>query len=77
MGKMKALLHEWPWNNRPSARHVWYVKSQNVDACKRCGTFFYRPGGGTGAVYCFPTPQWLKEHPEDDGMLGERKTPFG
>lgn len=49
-----------------SKAHVWYVKSDNVDACRRCGSSYYRPGGGQGAFYCYPTPQWLNEHPEDD-----------
>jgi hypothetical protein len=73
----KQQLREWPWNNRPSKRHVWYCKSQTTDACHRCGTSFYRPGGGSGAVYCYPTAQWMQDHPSDDGMLGERRTPFG
>ena len=77
MSMSKAQMREWPWNQRPSARHVWYVKSQNTDGCKRCGTLFYRPGGGTAAVYCHPTPQWLADNPADDGLLGERKTVFG
>lgn len=68
---------EWPWNNRPSSRHVWYVASQNVDACHRCGTRFHRIADApSGAVYCFPKPEWLAAHPEDDGMLGATRTPF-
>lgn len=74
MAMSKAQLRSWPWNNRPSPRHVWYVKSQNTDACRRCGTLYYRPGGGSGAVYCSPTPQWLAEHPDDDGMAGPVKS---
>ncbi len=76
MAMSKAQLREWPWNNRPSAKHVWYVKSQGVDSCHRCGCSYIRRLGGSGPVYCFPTSQWLAEHP-DDTMLGERKTPFG
>ena len=77
MSMSKAQLREWPWNNRPSKRHVWYVKSQGADACHRCGCVYIRQSGGSGPVYCYPTPAWFKEHPDDDGMLGERKTPFG
>ena len=72
----KAQLREWPWNNRPSAKHVWYVKSQNVDACHRCGCHYIRSGGGSGPVYCFPSKEWLADHPGDT-MLGPVKTPFG
>lgn len=68
---------KWPWNNRPSSRHIWYCVNQQTDGCRRCGTMFYRPAGGTGAVYCYPKPEWLKDHPEDDGKLGECETPFG
>lgn len=68
---------EWPHNNRPSSRHVWKVKSQGVDVCLRCNSSFIHQCGGTGPVYCFPSAEWLAEHPDDDRMLGERKTPFG
>ena len=76
MSLSKAKMREWPWNNRPSSKHVWYVKSQGVDACHRCGCAYIRQGGGSGPVYCFPTPAWLAEHPSDT-MLGPIKTPFG
>jgi hypothetical protein len=72
MAISKKALREWPHNNRPSKRHVWFVVSQNVDGCKRCGTRFHRIADGpSGAVYCVPTPQWLADNPTDDGMAGE------
>ncbi len=78
MAMSKAKMREWPWNGRPSSRHVWKVASQNVDYCERCGTRFHRIADGpSGAIYCSPTPQWIAAHPDDDRMLGERKTPFG
>lgn len=61
---------QWPHNGRPSARHVWYVASQNVDACHRCGTRFLRNVDTTGAIYCAPTPEWLRDHPDDDRKEG-------
>ncbi len=70
MAMSKKQLREWPWNGRPSKRHVWFVASQNVDACRRCGTRYYRPGGGSGAVYCFPRPEWLRDNPNDDRKEG-------
>ena len=71
MSMSKTQLHSWPWNNRPSARHIWYCKSQNVDVCRRCGTMFHRIADApSGAVYCVATPQWLADHPDDDRKKG-------
>ncbi len=51
----------------PSPRHVWRYVSQHVDKCLRCGSHYHRlTDGAHGAFYCAPTPQWLKEHPDDD-----------
>lgn len=50
----------------PSARHVWYVKSQNVDKCRRCDCSYIRSGGGTSPWYCFPSKEWIASNPEDD-----------
>jgi hypothetical protein len=66
----KKQLREWPWNNRPSKRHVWKVKSQNVDYCERCQSSYIRSLGGTGPVYCYARPEWLAAHPDDDGKVG-------
>ena len=68
----KASLKEWPWNGRPSKRHVWKAASQDVDYCLRCGTRFHRIADAGGAIYCFATPEWRAAHPEDDGKEGER-----
>ena len=76
MAMSKAQMREWPWNNRPSPKHLWYVTSQGVDAFRRCGCSYIGAGGGTGPVYCSPTPEWLQAHPGDT-MLGPVKTPFG
>ena len=70
MAMSKKQLREWPWNNRPSKRHVWKVKSQNVDYCERCQSSYLRNLGGTGPVYCFARPEWLAAHPDDDGKQG-------
>jgi hypothetical protein len=66
----KAKMREWPWNNMPSKRHEWFVVGQNVDGCKRCGTRFHRIADTRGAVYCYATADWLREHPDDDGKQG-------
>jgi hypothetical protein len=66
----KAALRQWPWNNMPSKRHVWTVAHQNVDHCDRCGANFHRVIDARGPVYCYPTPQWLVGHPQDDGKQG-------
>jgi hypothetical protein len=42
-----------------------------------CGCHYNTRVGGTAAVYCYPTKEWMAAHPDDDGMLGERKTRFG
>jgi hypothetical protein len=77
----KAQANQWPWNNRPSSRHVFKVTFQNGsefgETCERCGTHYNTRVGGTAPVYCYPTKGWLGAHPADDGLLGERKTPFG
>lgn len=75
MAMSKAQMQEWPWNNRPSPKHVWTVKGNN-DHCARCKSTYIRAAGGTGPVYCFPSKEWLAEHPGDT-MLGPVKTPFG
>jgi hypothetical protein len=36
MAMSKKQLKAWPWNGRPSARHVWRYAGINVDACERC-----------------------------------------
>lgn len=66
----KAQRVNWPWNGRPSARHIWRVAGQDVDACARCGTRFLRTHDARGAIYCVPTPAWLQAHPEDDRKEG-------
>jgi hypothetical protein len=77
----KVDTSKWPWNNRPSSKHQFKVTFQNGnefgEKCHRCGCSYNTRVGGTAAVYCSPTKQWMAEHPEDDGMLGERRTPFG
>ena len=57
--------------NRPSKRHVWEVMSLAkfrtlTEHCKRCGTYYVPSRGGTAALYCYPSPAWRTEHPEDD-----------
>lgn len=68
--KRLAARTQWPWNGRPSSRHVWKVASQNVDFCERCGTRFHRIADASGAIYCAPTPEWLASHPDDDRKEG-------
>lgn len=49
-----------------SPRHVW-DKGYPVTRCERCGSHFSYSGMDTcGPIYCYPTPAWLKAHPEDD-----------
>lgn len=64
---------KWPWNNRPSSRHVMKVTFLG-ETCQRCGTHYNTRVGGTAAVYCYPTSEWMAAHPTDDGLLGERRT---
>jgi hypothetical protein len=72
---------KWPWNNRPSSRHVLKVTFQNGgvfgETCQRCGSHYNTRADATAPVYCFPSKAWLAAHPDDDGLLGERRTPFG
>ncbi len=50
-----------------SPRHVWTVAHQNVDHCERCGRSYHRIADGAhGPFYCYPQPEWLCEHPDDD-----------
>ena len=68
----------WPWNNRPSKRHVIKVLSQVGDEfrekCLRCGAHYNTRAGGTIAIYCFATREWLAIHPEDNAKYG--RPPF-
>lgn len=77
----KAERNTWPHNNRPSSRHQFKVTFQHSsefgETCQRCGSHYNTRVGGTASVYCFPTKAWLEAHPEDNGWLGETKTPFG
>lgn len=77
----KRDLSQWPHNNRPSNRHQFKVTFQHGsefgETCQRCGCHYNTRSGGTAAVYCHPTKDWLAAHPADDGLLGERKTVFG
>ena len=57
--------------NRPSKRHVWEVlplsKAKTLtEHCKRCGCYYVPSHGGIASLYCSPSPQWLKDNPEDD-----------
>jgi hypothetical protein len=58
--------------NRPSKRHCWQflrwtALTRAVERCDRCGAHFVENADTTGPRNCFPKPQWLAEHPEDDG----------
>lgn len=55
-----------PRGGRPSKRHVWETYGVSVDHCKRCGCMYSYKAMGTAAIHCFPTPQWLLAHPEDN-----------
>lgn len=66
MAMSKKEMREWPFNGMPSKRHVWRVAHQNVDVCDRCGARFYRVADARGAIYCYPKPEWLANHPNDD-----------
>ncbi len=71
----KLNLKEWPWNNQPSKRHVWKVvkmsiKAGAIERCQRCGSTFIEYADTRGAIYCYATSAWLKDHPEDDGKEG-------
>ena len=59
---------------RSSPRHVWRVAYQVasgcVERCDRCGGSFHPGLDGYGPVYCAPSPDWLRAHPDDD--RGER-----
>jgi len=71
----KQQLREWPWNNQPSKRHVWtFLRSSErtgaIEHCARCQSHFIEKADTRGPVYCYPTPEYLKAHPEDDGKLG-------
>lgn len=75
----KAPL-QWPHNNRPSSRHVFKVTFQNGsefgETCQRCGCRYNTRVGGTAAVYCVPSKEWMAEHPQDDGRAGDGDTRY-
>src|SRR3990167_4623908 len=57
----------------PSPRHQWVnlrgtsaLYTGAVERCARCGAHFVEKADTRGPIYCAPTPQWLREHPEDD-----------
>ena len=71
----KGELQKWPWNNQPSKRHVWKHVSMDKDGwqtekCARCGRTFVARADTRGPVYCYATPQWLLDNPNDDGAEG-------
>lgn len=75
MALSKHALAKWPWNNQPSARHVWSVKrwresTGSVETCARCERTFIERADTRGPVYCYATPAWLAAHPDDDGKEG-------
>ena len=75
MAMSKAKLRSWPWNNQPSALHVWKFISMSeragaIEHCQRCGRHFVEKADTRGPVYCVPTPQWLQENPSDDSAQG-------
>ncbi len=75
MAMSKKQLREWPWNGQPSKRHVWKVLrwsqlTGSVERCERCDRTFVEKADTRGPVYCYPTPEWLKTHPGDDGKTG-------
>jgi hypothetical protein len=73
MQKSKAI--GWPWNNRPSKRHVWTLKRMSgrtgaVEHCARCGSVFIERADTRGPVYCHPSPEWMQNNSADDGKQG-------
>lgn len=75
MAMSKKALREWPWNNQPSKLHRWkFIRMTEhtgaVESCERCGSHFIERADTRGAVYCYPTPDWLAEHPDDNGKTG-------
>jgi len=75
MAMPKKMLREWPWNNQPSKRHVWRLKSFTercgaIETCDRCGRTFIEKADTRGPVYCYPTPEWLVANPGDDRKEG-------
>lgn len=59
----------------PSKRHLWkYLghseRAGTIEHCERCGSHFLEKADTRGTVYCYPTPTWLKAHPNDDGLTG-------
>lgn len=68
-------MQGWPWNNRPSSRHQFKEISTggiggHSAKCQRCGSVFVERADTTAAVYCYPSKEWMAEHPHDDGALG-------
>ena len=74
--RIKSNANIWPHNNRPSAKHQFKVVFQNGgefgEKCLHCGCRYNTNIGGTAAIYCVPTKEWLTEHPEDYGQSGHR-----
>lgn len=73
--KMKKL--EWPHNGQPSSRHVWKetwthpTQAGNYSSrCLRCGRGFNSFADTRGPVYCYPTKEWMRDNPSDDGREG-------
>jgi hypothetical protein len=79
MAMSKTELSKWPWNNQPSARHVWgpgtYKNptanwSGYASTCLRCGRHFNERADTRAPVYCYATEEWLVAHPDDGGKEG-------
>lgn len=56
-----------PFAKGASKKHHYVFVSEHVDVCQRCGNHYNRlTDGWHGAIYCNPTPQWLRDNPTDD-----------
>lgn len=79
-GAARQRAQSWPWNGRPSGRHVWKQLEPVVNTyghhdshreeCLRCGRRFVPYLDERAPIYCFATPEWLAAHPDDDRKEG-------
>lgn len=78
----RQRAQSWPWNGRPSSRHVWKQlepvapdkafghHDTHREECLRCGRRFVPYIDEKAPTYCFATREWMAAHPEDDGKEG-------
>ena len=57
-----------------SPLHVWKMADNGkISICQRCGDMFsYNGPDNHGAIWCSPSPEWIKNNPNDPHGMEQR-----